>query len=123
VDPLDGYQGISGSQFRKIKNIVDEYPELCDPKLDQLVWSIEEDMRIEAHNYNYSHDSYDENRKVYYYVRYAFNKTRKRIGLPSDILYVYPILYKLRYSETYSNMQYKFRRFKRKFIQKRKERK
>ncbi|WP_017378818.1 hypothetical protein [Paenisporosarcina sp. TG-14] len=122
VDPLDGYEGITGSQHNSIKKIADNHIELCDPKLESLIWRIEEDIRHEASAFSYNqYDLFDQNRNLFNYVLHAFNKTRRSIGLPFDIFYVYPILYKLRYSNSYLDIVYKIRRFKRKLKSTRKK--
>ncbi|UQD52325.1 hypothetical protein C0971_10105 [Bacillus methanolicus] len=128
LNPMDGYEGIASRQFYRIKEIVNEHPELCDPKLDSIIWGIDEDIRFQSMNYNHNdnnleYELFDENRKLIDYVLHAFNKTRKSLGLPADRLYVYPILRKIRYSKAVELVSYHKRRLRRKMKDRKKNQK
>jgi hypothetical protein len=123
LDPSQGYEGIYSNQFGKIKVIVDKDPDLCDPKLERIIWRIYEEIQIDSYNQinsdsKFDHTLYDEDRKLLEYVQHAFNKTRKSLGLPADIVHVYPILYKIRYSSKTYWLLYNKRKFKRKLRKK-----
>ena len=92
VDPFAGYLYIDETQLSLIKEIIDDKPELVDPRLNKIV----EDYHAQAYA-NISrvfeeqippqYMKYDEDYKLYTYILYAFNKTRKSLGLPYDKKY------------------------------------
>lgn len=90
--PMIGYYGIDENQMSDIKVIIDRNPELVDPKLNKI---LEEYMEIAFFNVSRVYEDqispklmrYDENLKLYTYILFAFNKTRRSLGLPSDKRY------------------------------------
>lgn len=101
VIPGDGYQGIDEDQLDRIKSIIDDNPELTDPKLDALIYGYLEDAywnlnRLYVDQKNPEYVIYDSDRKLLDYILISFNKTRKSLGLPHDRTYAFPILIKLK---------------------------
>lgn len=90
IDPMVGYIGLSESNFWRFKEIIDEKPELIDPKLDAHVNKIIEEIHVEnsqerkQKDYFYGYKFYDESFGLYFYVVKSFNITRKSLGLPYD---------------------------------------
>jgi hypothetical protein len=101
-----GYSGIDENQMSEIKVVIDSNPELVDPKLNKI---LEEYMEITFFNVSRVYEDqisselmrYDENLKLYTYILFAFNKTRRSLGLPSDkkynskISFLYRLLYRV----------------------------
>lgn len=98
IIPGDGYDGIDEKQLVAIKEIIEENPELTDPKLDRLIYVYIEHSYFnwKSSNRNDDYYIYDSDRKLLEYILISFNKTRRSIGLPSDLNYAYPILVKFR---------------------------
>ena len=89
-DPMVGYIGMRENEFWRLKELIDEKPELIDPNLDAQLNKIIDEIYVEnsqernQENYFYGHKFYDRDFKLYFYVVKSFNTTRKSLGLPYD---------------------------------------
>lgn len=99
IVPGDGYDGILESQLIEINKIIGNHPQLTDPRLSNIVYSYIEDIYHNSNpNYNPQTSEpiiYDLDRELLDYILISFNKTRRSLGLPSDITYAYPLLLNL----------------------------
>lgn len=91
-DPLAGYLFINETQLQLIKEIIDNKPELVDPKLNKIVdkyytLAYINISRVYEDQIPPQNMRYDEDYKLYRYVLYAFNKTRRSLGLPFEKKY------------------------------------
>lgn len=106
VNPLDGYEGISGKQFTEIKEIISDKYILVDPVLDNIIWSLKED---ECLNRGYEkYYCFDKDRRLLTHVERQYNKLRKSIGLPYEKnIYFKKIFIKIR---IYCRRRFKIKR-------------
>lgn len=119
-DPTTGYEGINEAQFNFILKIVEDNPELIDPRLNKYVYSIKEDIYINSYNnqdyedYRQDYIMYDSDGEMFDYVLKAFNITRKSLGLPYNKRYasIWAFVYKLNEK---INLKRRIRRMKRRF--------
>jgi len=99
IIPGNGYEGINRGQLEEIKEIIEKHPELTDPRLDSIIYRYLEDIYFEYNqtgDYPERYRTYDLDRKLFEYILISFNQTRRYLGLPSDLKYAYPILFKFR---------------------------
>lgn len=86
VFPGDGYGGIDEGRANSIIEVVEQNIELADPVLEELIWSLKEEIYIEGNNRN-SYTLFDEEREVLDHVVYNYNLLRKKLNLPYDYAY------------------------------------
>ncbi|MEC1261272.1 hypothetical protein P9D34_12535 [Bacillus swezeyi] len=82
-----GYDGLTHEQMIKIKGIIESFPELCPPDLEDLVGDLYDDsIRLyQMNKMGYgSEPKVDEDRRLLNYITNSFNKTRKELGIISD---------------------------------------
>ncbi|WJY28272.1 hypothetical protein [Sporosarcina trichiuri] len=85
VVPGDGYESIDDHQLDCISKIAEENINLVDPKLDNILWKLREDVRYAHQEEGYNDFIYlDEDRMLLHHVESYFNKLRKAVGLPYE---------------------------------------
>lgn len=85
VVPGDGYESIDDHQLESILEIAAENINLVDPKLDNILWKLREEVRYADRETQYNHFIYlDEDRMLLNHVESYYNKLRKAIGLPYE---------------------------------------
>lgn len=94
VNPYDGFEGLEEEDIDELIKVLENNPELFDPKLQKILYRFYEKSYI---NWKFNeHESFSKDEKeLIEYMEIAFNKTRKALGLPYDRKYAYPILLKL----------------------------
>ncbi|PIC66752.1 hypothetical protein CSV71_08030 [Sporosarcina sp. P21c] len=85
VVPGDGYESIDDHQLESILKIAAENINLVDPKLDNILWKLREEVRYAERETQYNGFIYlDEDRMLLYHIESYYNKLRKAIGLPYE---------------------------------------
>ncbi|MEI2338931.1 hypothetical protein FA002_02245 [Priestia megaterium] len=115
VNPIDGFEGLDEHDIEALIAILKDKPELFDPKLEKIIYRYYEK---EYANWQYGENrSFHENdTELLDYVSIAFNKTRKSLGLPYEVKYVYPIILKGKNLKKKMSRYFKIRRIVRKFM-------
>lgn len=87
IEPGFGFEGLNEDQIDELIKILDEKMELLDPELEGIIYSYKETQYHNWQGANYHYEKEDE--RLLAYMLYAFNKTRKSLGLPYENKYVY----------------------------------